>query len=176
VFTYRLGGPGQLSTISIRGAGPQHTQFQYNGFPLRDAADTQSALQYFIEDLYSGSNLKQVEVLKGTQSALYGSQAMGGVVNIVPEKWKKGFGFEWRNEMGAYNTFVENGRMFYGQDRFYLDFNPLLVHSDGTKNGGTDDYFYDNMGFTAGVGSSSGQAWPSNSAPSSTIRTWPWTR
>lgn len=152
VFTYRTGGPGRFSTVGIRGAGPQHTQFQYNGFPLRDAADTQSTLQYFIEDLYSGSNLKQVEVLKGTQSTLYGSQAMGGVVNIVPEKWKKGFGFEWRNEMGAYNTFMENGRMFYGQDRFYLDFNPLLVHSDGTRNGGSDDYFYDNMGYTAGGG------------------------
>ena len=64
------------------------------------AADTQSTIQYFIEDLYSGSNLKQVEILKGTQSTLYGSQAMGGVVNIIPDKWKRGTGAEIRSEFG----------------------------------------------------------------------------
>ncbi|NLI82320.1 MAG: TonB-dependent receptor [Deltaproteobacteria bacterium] len=152
VFTIRNGGPGQFSSISIRGAGTQHTQFQYNGFPLRDAADTQSTLQYLLQDLYSGSNLKQVEILKGTQSTLYGSQAMGGVVNIIPQKWKRGFGCEFRSEVGDHNTFLENGRVYYGQDRFYLDINPLFVHTDGDRNGGRHDYFYDNLGFLGGAG------------------------
>jgi vitamin B12 transporter len=152
VFFRRNGGPGQFSNISIRGAGPQHTQYQYNGMPLRDAADTQSTLQYFIEDLYSGSNLKQVEILKGTQSTLYGSQAMGGVINIIPEKWKEGFGGEVRSEFGEHNTFIENGRVYYGQEKFYLDFNPIYVTTDGERNGGDHDYYYENLGFTAGAG------------------------
>ncbi len=152
VFLRRQGGPGQWSNISIRGAGTQHTQFQYNGMPLRDAADTQSTLQYFIENLFTTGNLERVEVLKGPQSTLHGSQAMGGVVNIIPEKWKQGFGWEIRSEFGDRNTFTENGRVYYGQDMFYLDFNPLLVHSDGEKNGGGNGYNYDNLGFTAGAG------------------------
>lgn len=152
VYLRRSGGPGQLSTISIRGAGSQHTQFQYNGFPLRDAADTQSTLQYFIGDLFSGSNLRQVEILRGTQSTLYGSQAMGGVINIVPEKWKQGFGGELRTEAGAYNTYQINGRLQYGEDRFFLDVNPLYVTTKGQTNGGPDGYYYNNLGYTAGAG------------------------
>jgi vitamin B12 transporter len=152
VFMRRNGGPGQWTSISIRGAGGQHVQYQYNGLPLRDAADTQSTLQYFIEDLYGGSNLSQVEILRGSNSVLYGSQAMGGVINMVPKKWGKGFGAELRNEVGSHNTFIENGRLSYGGERFYVDINPLYVHTDGEKNGGVYDYFYRNKGFTGGAG------------------------
>lgn len=152
VYLRRLGGLGQWSNIAIRGAGSQHVQYQYNGFPLRDAADTQTTIQYFVEDLYSASNLKQIEVLKGTQSTLYGSQAMAGVVNIIPEKWKRGTGAEIRGEVGEYNTFLGNGQLYHGQDRFFMDFNPIYVTTDGPKNGGDHGFYYDNLGFTAGAG------------------------
>lgn len=157
VFLSRHGGPGQFSNISIRGAGTQHTQFQYNGMPLRDAADTQSTLQYFIEDMYAGSNLDRIEVLRGANSTLYGSQAMGGVINIIPEKWKKGFKFEWRNEVGEHSTFKENGRIAYGRDNYYIDLNSSYITTDGEKNGGKYDYYYDNLGFTTGAGVKLGQ-------------------
>jgi vitamin B12 transporter len=152
VLMRRLGGPGQWSVISIRGAGPQHTQFQFNGMPLRDAADTQSALQYFIEDLYSTSNLDRVEVLKGTNSVLYGSSAMGGVINIIPKKWQKGLSAEFRNEVGPNSTYIGNARLAYGQDRYYIDINPLYVTTDGEKYGGEHGYYYDNKGLTFGAG------------------------
>jgi vitamin B12 transporter len=157
VFMRRQGGPGQWTSISIRGAGSQHVLYQYNGIPLRDAADTQSTLQYFIEDLYGGSNLSQVEILRGTNSVLHGSQAMGGVINMVPEKWMKGFGAELRSEAGAHNTFIENGRLSYGGDRFYIDINPMYVRTDGERNGGQYDYFYENKGLTAGAGMKFGE-------------------
>ncbi len=152
VYLRRLGGAGQWSNLTLRGAGSQHVQYQYNGFPLRDAADTQTTLQYFIQDLYTGSNLKQVEVLKGTQSTLYGSQAMGGVINIIPDKWKRGIGAEIRSEFGEYNTFLENGRFYVGREQFFLDFNPIYITTDGQKNGGEHGFYYDNFGFTAGAG------------------------
>jgi len=152
VYLRRLGGPGQWSSLTIRGAGSQHVQYQYNGFPLRDAADTQSTLQYFIEDLYAGSNLRQVEILKGSQSTLYGSQAMAGVVNIITDKWKQGTGAEVRSEFGAKNTYLVNGRLFHGQEGFYVDFNPIYLTSDGEKYGGDHGYYYENLGFTAGAG------------------------
>ena len=152
VFLNRAGGLGQLSNISIRGAGPQYTQYLYNGFPLRDAADTQSTLQYFIEDLYGGSSLKQIEILKGTQSTLYGSQAMGGVVNFIPDKWMQGMQGEIRSEFGEHGTFIENGRAYYGEDKFYIDVSPLYVRTDGAKNGGQYGYWYNNFGLNAGAG------------------------
>ncbi len=152
VVLQRNGGLGQFTTLSIRGAPAEFVQFQYNGLPLRDAADTQTTMQYFIEDLYSGGNLQQIEVLKGPQSTLYGSQAIGGVINIIPEKWKRGMGAEVRSEFGENSTFIEHGRFYYGQDRLYLDFNPIYITTDGHKNGGQHGFWYDNLGFTAGAG------------------------
>ncbi len=152
VYLKRNGGPGQFSTIIIRGAPAKYTQFQYNGFPLRDAADTQSTFNYFTEDLYGGSNLRQVEILKGTQSTLYGSQAMGGVINMIPETWKQGFGAEIRSEFGPNSTFIETGALHYGQNKYYFNFNPMYITTDGEKNGGPDGYYYNNRGFTAGAG------------------------
>ena len=152
VFLRTLGGLGQWSNISIRGAGPQYTQYQYNGMPLRDAADTQSTLQYFIGDMFSSSNLDRVEILKGTNSTLYGSQAMGGVVNMIPQKWQAGPAAEWRNEFGPNKTYLTNGRAAYGQDKYYVDFNPMYVTTDGENYGGPDGFWYRNTGATFGGG------------------------
>lgn len=152
VYLRRLGGTGQMSHLSIRGVPSQYIQFQYNGFPLKDEADPQGAFTCFFEDLYSPSNMQRMEILKGTQSTLYGSQAMGGVVDIITDKWKRGTGAEIRSEFGQYGTFVENGRFFHGQDAFYIDFNPIYVKSDGQKFGGTDSFWYNNLGFSGGAG------------------------
>ncbi len=146
------GGPGQYSGINIRGAGTEHVQFQYNGIPLRDATDTQNTLQYFTQDLYGGGGINRVEVLRGTNSTLYGSAAMGGVVNIIPQKWQQGFSSEVRSEMGQHNTFIENGAFSYGQDNYYINFNPTYIDTDGAKNGGKYGYYYNNFGFTGGGG------------------------
>lgn len=116
VFLRQSGGLGQFSPISIRGAGTQHTQIQYNGMPLRDASDTQSTLQYFVEDLFSNDNLDRVEILKGTNSVLYGSQAMGGVINMIPQKWGIGLKASLRNEFGPNKTYIGNGRLAYGAE------------------------------------------------------------
>lgn len=141
------GGIGQYANIDIRGAGPQHVQFQFNGFPLKDAADTQSALQYFTEDLFGGTGIDRVEVLKGSNSTLHGSSAMGGVINIIPQKWHQGILGEVRHEMGENNTFIESGSFGYGQKNFYMNFNPIYVDTDGDRG-----FWYNNLGFTGSAG------------------------
>ncbi|WP_419658709.1 BtuB1: vitamin B12 transporter, cobalamin receptor [Desulfosarcina variabilis str. Montpellier] len=152
VYLKRNGGIGQFSTISIRGSGAQDVQYQYNGLPLRDAADTQSTMQYFIEDMYGSSNLERVEILKGTNSTLYGSQAMGGVINIMPRKWHAEPVVEWRSEIGPDSTYIGNALLAYGQEKYYVDFNPIYVTTDGEDYGGEDSYEYDSKGFTLGAG------------------------
>lgn len=152
VFLKSTGGLGQWSTLSIRGAGSQYTQYQYNGIPLRDAADTQTTFQYFIEDMFSGSSLDRVEILKGTNSTLYGSQAMGGVINIIPRKWQSGLSVDLRSEFGPNSTYISNGRLAYGQEQYYVDFNPIHITTDGEKYGGANSYEYENTGGTVGAG------------------------
>ena len=152
VLLRRNGGMGQWSNISIRGAGPQYTQYQYNGLPLRDIGDTQGALTYHVGDLIGASNLDRVEVLKGTNSTLYGSDAMGGVINIIPQKWQGGLKGEVRAEVGPDSTFSGNARIAYGRENFYIDINPLYATTDGMKNDGDGDFYYDNIGFAFGSG------------------------
>ncbi len=126
VFVKRNGGVGQFSRINMRGADAQYVQFQYNGIPLKDGADLQNTFQPFIQDLYLGTN-HRIEVLRGTNSTLYGSQAMSGVINIIPEKWNKGLNLESRNEFGKRGTYIGSARAAYGQDKYYVDFNPVYV-------------------------------------------------
>jgi len=155
VFFKRQGGVGQFSRINMRGTDSQYVQFQYNGIPLKDVADMQNTFQPFIQDLYLG-NSHRVEVLRGTNSTLYGSQAMSGVINMIPDKWNRGFKAELRSEIGEHSTFIETGRIAYGEDKYYIDLNPVYVNSDGEKNGGIFDYYYKKSGFCAGGGIKSG--------------------
>jgi len=152
VLLRRTGGIGQWSNVTIRGAGPEYTQYQYNGMPLKDIGDPQGSLAYHVQDLFSSSNLDRIEVLKGTNSTLYGSSAMGGVVNIIPQKWQGGLKADLRTEIGPNSTLLGNARVAYGQENYYVDFSPLYVTTDGMENEGDGEFYYDNMGFTFGGG------------------------
>lgn len=152
VYLKRSGGIGQFSTISIRGAGTQHTLFQYNGMPLRDVADTQSTLQYFIEDLFSAGSIDRVEILKGTNSVLHGSSAMGGVINIIPKTDFSGWNGQWRNEFGPNSTYSTQAGVAYGHDKGYVNLNTGYITTDGETNGGPYGYEYDQRGIVLGGG------------------------
>lgn len=152
VLLRRTGGIGQWSNVTIRGAGPQYTQYQYNGLALKDIGDPQGSLAYHVEDLFTASNLDRIEVLKGTNSTLYGSDVMGGVVNIIPQKWQGGLKAELRTELGPNRTFIGNARAAYGQERYYIDLNPIYITTNGMENEGDGEYYYDNAGFTFGGG------------------------
>lgn len=146
------GGPGQYTNLNIRGAGSQYVQFQYNGFPLRDGADTQTSFQYLEGDLFGQSGINRIEVLNGTNSVLYGSSAIGGVVNMIPQKWQTGFSGGLMSEVGPHSTFVENGGVTYGQDNYYIALNPTYITTNGLKNGGPNDYWYNNFSFNGAAG------------------------
>ncbi|HYM70884.1 MAG TPA: TonB-dependent receptor [bacterium] len=78
VFVKSSGGPGALTTVSIRGQASTRVLVLVDGVPL-NRPDQQSV------DLSTLpiQNVERVEVLRGPFSALYGSSALGGVVNIV---------------------------------------------------------------------------------------------
>ena len=79
-----LGGPGQVAAIHIRGMRDIDTAVVVDGMRLRDAAVLHGDATGLIEDLLA-VNPSRVEVLNGAGSSLYGTSAIGGVVNIVTD-------------------------------------------------------------------------------------------
>lgn len=76
----RNGGPGGVTSLRIRGAEADHTVVLVDGIRLNDPS--QPAGGYNFANLVAG-DVARIEVLRGPQSTLWGSQAIGGVVNIV---------------------------------------------------------------------------------------------
>jgi vitamin B12 transporter len=81
----QLGGPGAYSEIQLRGLRPEDTAVLVDGFRLRDASATQADASGLIEDLLT-ADASQIEVLRGSGSSLYGTNAIGGVVNVITDE------------------------------------------------------------------------------------------
>jgi vitamin B12 transporter len=84
VRVVQQGGPGAFASLRIRGLRSFDTGVLVDGLRFRDAADTQGSANGFINELNVVS-LDRVEVLRGSGSSLYGSNAIGGVVNLVTD-------------------------------------------------------------------------------------------
>jgi vitamin B12 transporter len=77
----RNGGPGQTTALFIRGAESNHTLVLVDGVRINPGTIGLPALQNIPPDL-----IERIEVVKGPRSALWGSDAIGGVVNIVTRR------------------------------------------------------------------------------------------
>ncbi len=81
----QLGGPGAYSEIQLRGLRPEDTAVLVDGFRLRDASATQADASGLMEDLLT-TDASQIEVLRGSGSSLYGTNAIGGAVNVITDE------------------------------------------------------------------------------------------
>ena len=78
----QLGGPGAFTNIKIRGLRNEDTAILIDGLRFRDATSPEGDASAFIGDLLV-TNLDRLEVLRGSGSSLYGTNAIGGVINLV---------------------------------------------------------------------------------------------
>ncbi|MBZ6077258.1 TonB-dependent receptor plug domain-containing protein [Microvirga puerhi] len=79
------GGPGGTTVVRIRGAEARQTLVLIDGVRVNDPSS--GAGEFDFANLES-VDIERIEVLRGPQSALYGSDAMGGVINIITRKGK----------------------------------------------------------------------------------------
>lgn len=83
IHPVQQGGQGTLTSSFTRGGNSNHTLVLINGQPINDPSSPTNAFNF--ADMTT-ENIDRIEVVRGPQSALYGSQAMGGVVNIITKK------------------------------------------------------------------------------------------
>lgn len=91
-----LGGPGGQTSVFLRGANSSHTLVLLDGVRINSPAG--GALDW--ADLTT-DRIERIEILRGAQSALYGSEAIGGVISIVSRDGKGGDRAEASVEVGS---------------------------------------------------------------------------
>ena len=96
----RNGGPGQTPSIFIRGAESDHTLVMVNGIKINPGTIGISSIQHIPLEL-----IERIEIVKGPRSTLYGSDAIGGVINIITRKQQEeGTRYEARAGGGSFAT------------------------------------------------------------------------
>jgi len=84
----QLGGPGGISLVYIRGSDPNHVLVLVDGIRVNDPTNSRGG--GFDFSSLDPSQIERIEVLRGAASAIYGADAMGGVINIVTRKAEPG--------------------------------------------------------------------------------------
>jgi vitamin B12 transporter len=77
------GGPGGNASVFIRGTNSNHVLVLRDGMPMNDAADSSGAFNFGVDTL---ADVERVEIIRGPMAALYGSGAIGGVINFITRK------------------------------------------------------------------------------------------
>tara|TARA_R100000005_G_scaffold96191_2_gene81295 strand:+ start:3858 stop:5837 length:1980 start_codon:yes stop_codon:yes gene_type:complete len=145
VAVNRSGPAGQLTQVRIRGAEGNQTLVIIDGIEMNNPASTS---EYYFNNLLN-TGIERIEVLRGPQSSLYGSDAIGGVINIITKEQEKGFTASARTEMGSFNTKSALASVGYGADKFALSGTIERFLTDGVsvadeRNGNWEKDKYDN--------------------------------
>ncbi|MGE7198273.1 TonB-dependent receptor plug domain-containing protein [Brevundimonas naejangsanensis] len=143
----RNGGPGTVTSLRIRGAEGHHTVVLIDGVKLNDPSSTQGGFDF--GNLLVG-DAARIEVLRGAQSTLWGSQAIGGVVNIVTTEPTEAFQGSLDAETGARGTTYFRGGVGGANERLSWRLAASRYSTDGYSAyaTGTEDDGYDNTGLS----------------------------
>lgn len=95
------GSLGGLATVSIRGAATAQTLVLIDGIPVNDSSTVNGGFDFARLDT---ENIERIEILKGPQSTLWGTDAIGGVVSIITKEAEPGPGGSAFAEIGSFNT------------------------------------------------------------------------
>lgn len=96
------GGPGQTASIFIRGMNSEHTMVLVDGIEVNDPVSPGRTFNF--PDQLSLDSVDRIEVVRGPQSQLYGSDALAGVINIITDVGAEKQTAYIRTQGGSYGT------------------------------------------------------------------------
>jgi vitamin B12 transporter len=146
--------PGTRSSIFTRGSGDGRTLVLLDGMPLYDPS---TITNEFDINLLSLSGIEQIEICKGAQSTLYGSDAVAGVINIITRKNAPDKKIRLRSTMSAGSFQTYNGNVAasgtIGRLEYFVDASRFRSQGFSAATDTADDAF-DRDGFRSTVWSS----------------------
>jgi vitamin B12 transporter len=150
VAVSRQGPAGTVTEVRIRGAEANQVMVLIDGIKANDPAFTDT---FSFTDLTS-FDVERVEVVRGPQSALWGSDAMAGVINVITRRPEEGPTTEAFLEGGSFETIVAGGRFATQTDRYQFDGSLSYLDSDGSNiaRSGDENDGYENITATVRAG------------------------
>ena len=147
---FRSGGLGTVSGIQLRGLPKRYSTVYIDGVKMSDPSSSDNS--FYFSNIMT-SSIEKVEILKGSNSSIYGSGAIGGVINIYT---KKGRSKEStinlnRGSNGIYNIDLSVGDN-YGNHYYYIgmnNFNTDGISAMNDEKTTNDDDSYDSRSLIA---------------------------
>ena len=143
---------GTNQTVYMEGASSGNTLILLDGVPLYDASGITSE---FDLNNFALGNIEKIEILKGAQSTLYGSDAVAGVINIISKKGaEKPFNLNINHSMGSYHTYNDavsiSGSNGKGQT-YFVSYNKVYSQGFSSAYDSTGKGNFDKDGFNQDV-------------------------
>ena len=133
---FQSGGHGTSSAIQLRGLPKRYSTVYIDGVKMSDPSSVSGDFDF---NNILTSHISRVEILKGNQSSVYGSGAIGGTINITTKKGKPGFHKDLSYITGSYGTHDlsaslsganEKNNFYIGLQRFQTDGISQMRHND----------------------------------------------
>jgi vitamin B12 transporter len=144
----RTGGPGQQTSVFLRGTDSNQTLILLDGVPINPGTIGNAALQNISPEL-----LERVEIVKGPRSSLYGSEAIGGVINLITRRGAAEPGTDWSAQVsGGGNATWDAGASIHHRSedlQLGLDLSGLRTDGYAAREGSDIDLGHNNLNFNA---------------------------
>ncbi len=143
---FQTGGSGGNTAIQLRGLEKRYSTVYLDGVKMMDPSSADGS--FYLDNL-TKNGIQRVEILKGTQSSLYGSNAIGGTINIFTKKGQKGNHSDFEIQSASKNTknlyyslhgADEKVNYFVGLNKYVTD--GISAMSDNDEQ---DEYRNDNI-------------------------------
>jgi vitamin B12 transporter len=125
----QTGGEGGQTSLFLRGTNSNHVKILVDGIDIFDPSNPNGALDM---GKFNGADIARVELLRGPQSGLYGSDAIGGVINIITKSGEGPLSLQAEAEGGSFDTFNQSATVSGSQDAFHYRATLAHLHAGAT--------------------------------------------
>ncbi len=128
VIASQNGGPGGRISFFIRGTESRHVSFVLDGLKMNDTSNTD---RQFDSSFFTSPFIKEISVFKGPQAVLYGSDAMGGLIELKTRKGERAPETRLNISGGSYGTISSSLSNEWKTSKHNGSLTYSTFHSDG---------------------------------------------